>query len=191
MKFFLNILVLSIFIFASCADKVPVPHPSGYMRIFLPEKKYTQLKGNYPYTFEYPVYGSIKKDSSKDAQPYWINIEFSEYKAKIHISYKKVNKNLAQYIEDSHKLVYKHSIKADAIQEKRITRDSANVYGIFFDIKGNVASSVQFYLTDSTGNFLRGALYFTAQPNKDSIAPVLNFFRTDIEHLINTFKWVR
>jgi len=63
------------------------------------------------------------------------------------------------------------------------------VYGILYDLKGNTASSVQFYVTDSVKHFLRGSLYFEAVPDADSLAPVINFFRGDIVHLIETLKW--
>jgi gliding motility-associated lipoprotein GldD len=143
----------------------------------------------FPYSFEYPVYGEILKDTVNGAEPYWINIEFSAYKAKIHLSYKKLNGNADKYIEDTRKLAYKHSIKADAIEET-IYEDSLNQkYGILYDIEGNTASSVQFYISDNKKHFLRGALYFSNSPNKDSLAPSINFFRIDIDHLIASLKW--
>jgi len=48
---------------------------------------------------------------------------------------------------------------------------------------------VQFYLTDSTKNYLRAALYFNTQPRLDSIQPVLNFIKKDIDVMIGSFKW--
>jgi gliding motility-associated lipoprotein GldD len=146
-------------------------------------------KGNLPFSFEYPNYGVIKPDTDKSAEPFWANIEFPEFKGKIHLSYKKVHHNLATYIEDTRKLAYKHSAKADAIDEILISNDTTKVYGIIYDIKGNTASSVQFFVTDSVKNFIRGALYFNSSPNKDSLAPVIVFFRKDIDHFIKTLKW--
>jgi len=178
----------AISIFTSC-KQVYTPKPSGYLRTDFPEKKYQSYKGAMPYSFEFPVYGEIVPDKQKGAEPFWINIEFPKYNGKIHLSYKKLNKNLANYIEETRKLAYKHSSKADAIDEVIIRNDTTNVYGIFYDIKGNAASSVQFFVTDSNKNFLRGALYFSAQPNKDSLAPAIVFFRKDVEHFIQTLKW--
>jgi len=60
---------------------------------------------------------------------------------------------------------------------------------MFFSVGGDVATSYQFYLTDSTKNFLRGALYFDATPNADSLGIVNDFLLQDMKHLINTFKW--
>ena len=64
-----------------------------------------------------------------------------------------------------------------------------SVYGVLYEIKGNAASSVQFYATDSTKHFLRGALYFNTVPNKDSLAPAIQFVEEDIIHLIETLSW--
>ncbi|NBQ48602.1 MAG: gliding motility lipoprotein GldD, partial [Sphingobacteriia bacterium] len=105
------------------------------------------------------------------------------------LSYKPVNKNLATYLDDAHEIANKHQIKATGLDEIAVVRDSAKVYGLVFDIAGNTASSVQFYLTDSTKHFLRGSLYFNAVPNADSLKIVVDFLKKDILHLINTANW--
>jgi len=165
------------------------PKPSGYVRINLPEKKYIKCEVRIPYTFEYPDYAKIVLDTSRIAEPYWINIVFPDLNGKIHITYKSLHKNLDAMTEDAHALAYKHTIKADAIDETVISKPERKIYGILYDIKGNAASSIQFYITDSVKNYLRGALYFNARPNKDSLAPVIEFVRKDIEHFIETFEW--
>jgi gliding motility-associated lipoprotein GldD len=58
-----------------------------------------------------------------------------------------------------------------------------------YDISGNTASNVQFYLTDSTHHFMRGALYFNVVPNIDSLKIVVDYLRQDIVHMIKTFEW--
>jgi len=183
------ILFVIVSLIAVSCNQSYTPKPAGYIRIDLPEKKYVASKENLPYSFEYPSYGVIKSDTNDNTEPYWINIEFPEFNSKIHLSYKRINGNLARFIEDTRKLAYKHTIKADAIDEVLIKNKMNNVYGIIYNIKGNAASSMQFFATDSTKNFIRGALYFTAQPNKDSLAPVIEFFGKDVEHFIQTLKW--
>ena len=180
--------IIFILLFCSCRNNY-TPKPYGFMRIDFPEKKYKRSTDKLPYSFEYPVYSVIKPDTSRIAEPFWINIEFPGYNGKIHISYKKVHGNLAEYTEDARKLAYKHTVKADAIDEKLINNKENKVYGILYDIKGNTASSVQFFLTDSTKDFLRGALYFRSHPNKDSMEIVINFFKKDVDHFIETFTW--
>jgi gliding motility-associated lipoprotein GldD len=183
--FFVGII---LFFTYSCSQNY-TPKPRGYFRIDFPDKKYVPYQNNFPYSFEYPLYGIIKPDTNINAEPYWLNIEFPRFKTKIHLSYKRVNRNLAGFIEDTRKLAYRHTIKADAIDEVLIQNTKNNVYGIIYNIKGNAASSMQFFATDSTKNFIRGALYFTAQPNKDSLAPAIEFFGKDVEHFIQTLKW--
>jgi gliding motility-associated lipoprotein GldD len=165
------------------------PKPDGYLRIDFPEKAYQIYNSSCPYTFEYPIYGRIVPDTSRITEPCWINIEFPQFAGKIHISYKPVKNNVNVYIEDSRTLAYKHSVKADAIRETLYTDNDRKVFGLLYEIKGDAASSVQFYLTDSTRHFLRGSLYFNVQPNADSLAPVIDFFKEDIMHLIETVKW--
>jgi len=105
------------------------------------------------------------------------------------MTYKPVSGDLSVYAEDVRKIVYKHIIKADDIIETPVINQENKVYGVLYDIKGNTASAVNFYITDSVSGFLSGALYFNVSPNKDSLAPAINFFREDIVHLINSFRW--
>lgn len=184
----LTLYIFLLFLLASCESEF-TPKPNGYLRIDLPEKAYLIYDSDCPFTFEYPKYAIVTIDPSQNAEPCWINIEFPGLRAKIHCSYKKVHKDVAKYLEDARTLVYKHTVKADAINEKLFENKEKNVYGILYDIKGNAASSIQFYLTDSVNHFLRGALYFNVEPNKDSLAPAVKFIHQDIERLINTFQW--
>lgn len=164
------------------------PKPRGHFRIDFPEKEYIKFDSTCPFTFEYPVYGYIRNEPGITT-PCWFNIEFPDYGGKLHLSYMPVKDNLDLLIEDAHKLAYKHSVKADAIEEKRWVNTENRVFGLVYTIKGNAASSIQFYLTDSLDHYIRASLYFNAAPNKDSLAPVNNFFREDIIHLIETLDW--
>ena len=170
-------------------DEVFSPKPRGYFRINFPEKKYRVYDSICPYKFEIPVYAEMKQDKHNGADPCWLNLEFPKYKATVHLSYKVVSNNIGNYLEDSHDFANKHQVKATGLDEIAILRDSAKVYGLLFDIAGNTASSVQFYLTDSTHHFLRGALYFNSVPNIDSLRIVVDFIKKDILHLINTTSW--
>ena len=165
------------------------PKPRGFLRVDFPEKKYVRFDSTCSFSFEYPVYARVLPDTEGATEPCWINIFFPGFNGTIHISYKSVMNNLDNYVEDSRSLAYKHTIKADAIRETVYTNPDAQVHGILYDIKGNAASSLQFFLTDSSEHFLRGSLYFNVQPDKDSLAPVISFFREDIIHLIESFSW--
>jgi gliding motility-associated lipoprotein GldD len=165
------------------------PKPRDYFRIDFPERLYEVYEDDCPFRFSYPSFAVVSRDTGRLSQSCWLNIDFPGYRGRLHISYKEVNENIAEYAEDSRKLAFKHTVKADAIDESMFINEKERVYGILYDIKGNSASSLQFYLTDSTSHFFRGALYFNVQPNKDSLAPVIDYFREDIINLIETFSW--
>lgn len=183
-------IIAVILIHVSCGP-TPVPKPKSFFRIDLPEKEYQVFDSKvFPYSFEYPVYAEIQKTPSPLAEPWWINIDFPEFKASIHLSYKKVDNNLAEYLDDTHQLLTKHIIKATGIRENMVVNEKENVYGTIYYIRGlGVASPCQFFVTDSTNHFLRGALYFYVVPNNDSLAPVIDFLKEDIQHLLTTLRW--
>ncbi len=184
----ISLLLILSFIILGCND-VSIPKPKGYFRISFPEKKYLLFDTTYPYTFEYPEYSKIEPDKNS-TEPYYLNINFPLFNGSLYITYKKINKNLDTLIEDSHIFVNKHIPKATSIDKKVWNNGIDKVFGLTFDIEGvGAASPYQFYLTDSTTNFLRAALYFNNVPNNDSLAPVIQFLKTDLTHLIETFKW--
>ncbi len=179
--------VISLF---SCEDPVYTPKPRGYFRLALPKKQYRILDSIYPYSFEYPNYSNIENDLEPGSEKYWVNLCFYKFKGTVHFTYRKLNGNLDKLVEDSRSFAMKHIPKADDIETQIISNPNQKVYGLVYDIKGSgVASTYQFYLTDSVENFIRGALYFNLVPNNDSLAPVIDFVKLDIEHLIRTFKW--
>ncbi|MET0638310.1 MAG: hypothetical protein ABWZ25_19925 [Chitinophagaceae bacterium] len=167
----------------------------GYFRIDFPEKKYQLFdQPGYPYTFEYPVYGKVVKDTSffGDAteNPWWVNVEFPRFNARIYISYKMIGRNnFDSLVNDGYKLAYKqHTDVSTGIEDEPISTPNG-VEGIYFSLAGNTATANQFFVSDSTRHFLRGALYFDATPNADSLGIVNDFLKKDLQHLIGTLKW--
>ncbi len=187
---FFTLIIIAIF-FSACSNNEYVPKPRGYYRINLPEKSYVDYSSGCNYSFKIPVYADVRNDSSRDSQPCWKNVVYPTLNGRLHLSYFKIEnqKMLGSLIEDSRRLVFKHTVKAEGIQESKISNDQSKVYGLFYDIEGNAASSIQFFVTDSTNNFLRGALYFYAEPQADSIAPVLEFVKKDIMVMLESFNW--
>lgn len=167
------------------------PKPRGYFKIDLPEKKYQTYTGACNYTFDYPVYSSIIPDKSKDAKPCWMDISFPQFNGRIHLSYQPITsqKVFNELIEDARTFAFKHTVKATAIDEGQINYPDRKVYGTYYSIKGNTASAIQFFLTDSSKNYLRGALYFQEEPRQDSIQPVLEFIKKDIDVMIRSLRW--
>lgn len=167
------------------------PKPRGYFRIELPEKSYQTYTASCPFSFDYASYARVIPDSSRDAEPCWLNIDMPQFKGRIHLSYKYFDtENIyGELIEDTRKLAFKHTIKAESIDETRINIPEHKVYGLVYGIEGNTASNLQFFLTDSAHHYLRGALYFSVEPRADSIKPVFDFVRKDVDILIRSLQW--
>jgi len=185
-------LFFAVICFASCSGNHDYsPKPRGYFRIMFPKKDYQAYAGGCPISFLYPTYATIEADKNKDAKPCWMNMQFRQFDGTLHLSYEHIQskKEFDQLIEDAHKLSFKHTIKATSIDQGIIAYPDRKVYGIYYTIDGNAASSLQFYLTDSTRNYIRGALYFNTEPRLDSIQPVLNFVKQDVNLMIKSFRW--
>ena len=183
-------LILPLFMIA-CQNNEYSPKPKGYFRIIYPEKKYQQFDGSAPFSFEYPVYAKMEADQGRNVKKDWFNMHFTQFNAYLHLTYYDVTNRAAydEMVEDARKLAFKHTIKASAIDQKLINYPDRKIYGIYYAIEGNTASSVQFFLTDSAKHYFRGALYFNEGPQYDSIEPVVKFIKKDIDKMISTFKW--
>jgi gliding motility-associated lipoprotein GldD len=192
MKRNLLLLLVLLSVVAACtSESTNTPKPKGYFRINFPKKQYRVFDSNCPFTFEYPVYAQITADSDKNAQPCWNNMNFPQFNGKLHLTYYGVfsEKNYNEMTESARTLAMKHTIKANSIDQRLINYPEKKVYGIYYAIEGNTASSVQFFLTDSAKHYFRGALYFNERPQYDSIQPVVKFLKKDIDRMIETFKW--
>lgn len=185
------------------------PKPRAYFKIDLPQREYRIFsQEGFPYSFEYPVYANITKEvDTTGNNPYWINVNFDQFNGHIYLSYKSIDGKSVYKIktasgykdsivsnsfetlrEEAYKMTYKHTIKASGIVDSVFTTDNGST-GIYFYVAGEAATSKQFYVSDTKKHFLRGALYFDASPNADSISMVSDFLEADIKHLIKTIRW--
>jgi gliding motility-associated lipoprotein GldD len=173
-----------------------MPKIRGYSRVVLPAHQYQTFNdASFPFSFEYPSYGNTIKDTIlpglKPDNPYWMNIEFPQWGAKVYLTYKPIRNNpqtLYAYLKDTYTMSDAHEKKAAYIKEPEFNTPN-KVHGVLFDVGGNTASALQFYATDSTQHFIRGALYFDVSPNADSLAPINAFLRADVEYMIKSLKW--
>jgi gliding motility-associated lipoprotein GldD len=195
MKQTVFILMLLMGLITACEEAVYTPKPRGYPRVILPQKSYQKFDANYcSFTFEYPQYASIEKDTlffeEKAPSDCWLNIKVPSLNAVIYCSYYDIaGKNTFEKLRnDAFSLAGKHNLKADFIDELPIRKPNG-ISGFVFNIEGPAACPFQFYLTDSTKRFVRGALYFNTQAKPDSLKPMIEFMKTDIMQLINTFEW--
>lgn len=188
------IVCVGLIVILFACNSTFTPKPKGYFKIDLPKKEYKVFnQPGYPYTFEYPVYAEVVKDSlffgEKTENPWWVNIQFPQFNGKVYVSYKTIaGGNFNTLVNDAFKLTGKHSQKAYSIDDSAIVTNNG-IHGMFFKVGGDVATANQFFLSDTTKHFLRGALYFDATPNEDSLNLVNSFLMEDVKHMINTFKW--
>ena len=188
------LLLLLPLLFSSCNSDY-APKPKAYPRVIFPEHQYNLFEpADCPFKFEKPVYSTVADDSTyfgyKNSEPCWYTVYISPFNGTINLTYKEIKgkESFEKLVEDAHKLSYKHTRKADYINQVKI-ENTHGVGGLLFDVGGDAASNVQFFLTDTTKNFIRGALYFNNEPNTDSMAPVISFVKEDLKHLLKTFEW--
>lgn len=179
------VLILTLLI--SCSEEY-TPKPKAYPRIGLPESAYQSYSTDCPFAFEHQLKSLISYPNSKK-ELCWVNIDYPTLNCRIHLSYRKIEDNLNSLIEDSRGLVYKHTVKASAINQKDIADTNRKMFAVVYEIEGDAASSVQFFATDSLHHFLRGALYFNASSNADSLAPAITFMREEVYHIVESLNW--
>lgn len=178
---------------AACGGHDYAPKPRGYFRIPFPKKEYQEYTGGCPIIFQYPKYAVIEPDRKVPDKPCWFNVQFPQFNGTLHLTYEQIQskKMFDMLTEDAYKLASKHTVKATSIDQSVINSPFYRVYGVYYTIEGNVASSAQFFLTDSAKNYIRGALYFNVEPRMDSIQPVLDFVKKDVNVMIKSFRWKR
>ncbi len=185
------LIIMTMVVFMACKDKSFTPKPHGYPRIYYPAKNYQLFDTAAPFSFLYPTYAFINTKDEIGWQKYWYNVNYMPFNATLHLSYKSFD-NRSQFdslFDDTRKLAYKHTIKADEIEEIEVQNPTTGTSGIIYDLKGNTATNLNFYISDGKHHFLRGALYFNEKTTNDSILPVFNFLRQDILKMIETTKW--
>ncbi|MHB0754679.1 gliding motility lipoprotein GldD [Polaribacter sp. M15] len=177
------LFILFFFLITSCNDNV-LPKPKAYLSLQYPKKTYKKLSVKRPYTFNV-----LKNTTIIDDKNNWLKIKYPNLKASIDITYRPVQNNLKELLTEAEKLVFKHAVKAEQIIPKDFVNPKNNVFGSLYEITGNAASHLQFHLTDSTHHFIKGALYFYAKPNYDSILPAVAYIKEDVLKLIETTEW--
>ena len=117
------------------------------------------------------------------------NIVYDNLNAKIFFSSINIKNNFPQIIKVFDERIIENSANVTEVKVSEYTDDQILVYSRMFTYVGNAPSNVQFYLTDSTSNFLAGSLFFNSEPNYDSLLPYINYIKADIRKLIENFEW--
>lgn len=184
------LFLASVFFIAGCNDSY-TPKRKGYNRLELPAHEYISLPDSLPYSFDISTAAKILRDSSGFGERYWIDIFYPAITANVQITYKNLGHDsqfLRELVDDSYKLTAKHQIKAYSIEESVLLTPKGKT-AVVAELEGEVPSQFQFFITDSTNNFLRGALYFRTSTKNDSLAPAIEYMKIDAMRMINTLEW--
>ncbi len=167
-----------------------LPKPPGYNRIELPRHEYQRLEQGYPYQLDFSTHSRVEADSFNLGEKEWINLNYKEFGAKVHLTYKKIDQStdFKTLSNDAFNLTAKHQIKAYGIEEAILLTPNGYV-AVVAELSGEVPTQFQFFITDSTSNFLRGAVYFNSALKNDSLAPIIEYIKLDMAHLINSVNF--
>lgn len=185
-----KMFLLPLLMLLACGDTY-LPKPKGYNRIDIPDHAFTTLDMNLPYQFEYSRHSVVEPDSFNLDEKFWINLHYKDLEAKVHLTYKPImgkKERLKDYLNDALSLTAKHQVKAYGIEEG-VLKTPNGYTGMVAELSGEVPTQFQFFVTDSTQNFLRGALYFNTAVKNDSLAPIIEYIKVDMMHLINTVEF--
>jgi len=188
----LTVIVLGIWLGAcNSSTQEYSPKPRGFNRIDLPQHTYQTLPNEYPYSFEYSKEAIIQIDTFKNAEPHWIIVYYPKLNTRIQFTYKKVNNDLGslqKMMGDAAKLAFNHDKKAYSITDKLLITKSGKK-AVIFELEGEVPSPYQFFVTDSTKHYLRGAVYLMTATENDSLKPIIDYMKVDSRHILESLKW--
>lgn len=182
---------MCLLVVLSACEEVYLPKPKGYNRIELPERAYQSLPDTFPYMFDYSSHARLLGDSNKNADRYWANLYYEDFEALIQITYKDLNTDENQanrLLNEAFALAMKHDVKAYGIQETLVAMPYGQVASLT-QLEGEVPTQIQFFTSDSTRHFFRGALYFNTALKNDSLQPIIQFIKQDVLQMLNSFEW--
>ncbi len=188
-----KILSLSCIILLSCGQSTNyLPRPRGFHRIEMPKPSYVEFDSTgFPYKMLRSAHSQIVKDSSYGAKPWFIHLAYPGYMGVLHISHQNPKNNrdsLAKFFNTSLRLTGKHEYFATAINEYSY-KTPKGYTAIISEIEGDVPSQFQYFVTDSTQNFFRVALYFPESKKNDSLAPIIEYLKKDMIEMLNSVDW--
>ncbi len=176
------LFVLAFMCLVSACEEAVVPKPKAMLRLDYSAGENMDYKAE-NFSFSYNSLAKITRSKGG------YQLQYPSMKGTLFLNYKAIDGNLDILLSDAQKFAYEHVVKADAIYEQPFVNEDNDVYGMFYEVKGDAASQAQFYVTDSTRHFLTGSLYFYSKPNYDSIYPAAAYMQRDIRVLMESLRW--
>jgi len=180
------LVVFSVFNF-SCIDS-NLPKQRAFLRIEFPEPNYSPFEeSSFPVDFYYN--SGVTKINNKNFQQ--LSLNYPKMNFSIDLSFNKINKldDLESNLSDFSIILDTHSKKSNGIFIREYEDLNDRVFGKIYEIRGDVASPIQFYITDSTSNFMSGSLNLKSKSKYDSIFPSIQYIKNDILVLVESLSW--
>lgn len=187
----LILICLSASLLLACKNDNPIPKPPTYLRTELPDHSYRVVSIECPYELKLAELYNYKPCVFEKSNFCMQQIDLGPLNGSLFLYYIHIpsKDSLPAIINYANDKVDEHKIKADKIDFIQFIDKEKRVYGTLFELKGNVATNFQFYLTDSTNNFVRGEVLLNCRPNYDSLRPSLAYLKVDILEMLENFKW--
>ncbi|MBQ0016751.1 MAG: hypothetical protein KBT04_07190 [Bacteroidales bacterium] len=191
-RYIILIILFALLQTACTHNSRPIPKPTAYLRLTYPPHSYQWIDNpELPIRFQIADSATlvVKRCTARES---WLDITYPQYDGIIFLTYKSINsqQDLRKQMDDSYEMLKTHFGIAAGIDETTLINNASHVYATAYKLSGkNVASTYQFTATDSTHHFLHGSFYLNRTPNNDSLAPLLSYIQTDIDHLLETLQW--
>lgn len=179
---YLLVLLFMVILASSCEDEV-LPKPKALLRLEYPKTTYDLMQTK---NFQFKMNKVCEFDQENNNS---LTLDYPLMKGSLFITYKPVENNIDELLNDAKRLSIEHSAKADGILPHPFENHVDKVYGMYFEVVGDAASQAQFYVTDSTKHFVTGSLYFYTKPNYDSIYPAATYMQEDIKRIMESIQW--
>ena len=180
--------LIIIFFLIGCKEEIFVPKPKAFLNLKYPSPVYKKNNFNLPFTFDLNNVAEII-NLNKDRNNFNMEINYKILNASLYLSYYRINKNFKDLVNQTEFILSNHTKIAQKVSEKQFISKEKRVFGSLYELTGPVASTAQFFVTDSINHFLTGSLFFKIKPNYDSILPAANYAKKDIIRLMESLKW--
>ena len=183
----ISLYLIFFTIFCSCDDG-NLPKQRAFLRIEFPEPKYiTQKEIKSPIDFYYNLSAAdINVINTKQ-----FSINYPKMNLVVDMSLNKIYKaeDLENNFRDFSLTLETHAKKSNGMFIREYEDLNSEVYAKIFELRGDVATPIQFYLTDSISNFIKGSLNLKFKSKYDSIFPTIQYVKNDILVLVESLKW--
>ena len=158
-----------------------IPKPKAKLKIDLPLSSTSTYKTDV-FVFEYSNSAIVHHTDNK------VELSYPAYSASIIVNLKEFS-DLDLEIYNFENSISVHEKQGAYIDANIIKDTSQNIYGVLCYLEGNnIATSSQFFFTDSTNYFVSGGLEFNRSVNND-IKAQNSIMKLEVLNFINSFKW--